>query len=84
MQAKLSFERFLCKLRYAAPGGTGITGGNPFYVSEILEAGWPWVPPTVRDAVAARLARASARARRAVESAAVIGARVEPSLLAWV
>ncbi len=60
-----------------------ITGGNPFYVSEILEAGWPSVPPTVRDAVGARLARASVGARRAVESAAVIGARVEPSLLAW-
>jgi DNA-binding CsgD family transcriptional regulator/tetratricopeptide (TPR) repeat protein len=61
-----------------------ITGGNPFYVSEILAAGWPSVPPTVRDAVGARLARASAGTRRAVESAAVIGARVEPSLLAWV
>jgi DNA-binding CsgD family transcriptional regulator/tetratricopeptide (TPR) repeat protein len=61
-----------------------ITGGNPFYVSEILEAGWPSVPPTVRDAVGARLARASVGTRRAVESAAVIGARVEPSLLAWV
>ncbi|MBO0816686.1 MAG: hypothetical protein J2P30_16290, partial [Actinobacteria bacterium] len=61
-----------------------VTGGNPFYVSEILEAGWPSVPPTVRDAVGARLARASAGTRRAVESAAVIGARVEPSLLAWV
>src|SRR6516225_3655491 len=61
-----------------------ITGGNPFYVSEILEAGWPSVPPTVRDAVSARLARASAGTRRAVESAAVIGARVEPALLAWI
>jgi DNA-binding CsgD family transcriptional regulator/tetratricopeptide (TPR) repeat protein len=61
-----------------------ITGGNPFYVTEILAAGWPSVPPTVRDAVGARLARASAGTRRAVESAAVIGARVEPSLLAWV
>src|SRR5204863_6093336 len=37
-----------------------ITGGNPFYVSEMLEAGWPSVPPTVRDAAGARLARASA------------------------
>ena len=41
---------------------------------------WPSVPPTVRDAMGARLARASAGTRRAVESAAVIGARVEPSL----
>ncbi len=34
-----------------------ITGGNPFYVTEILDAGWPSIPPTVRDAVGARLAR---------------------------
>jgi tetratricopeptide (TPR) repeat protein len=60
-----------------------VTGGNPFYVSEMLEAGWPSVPPTVRDAVGARLARASAEARQAVETAAVAGARVEPALLAW-
>ncbi len=58
-----------------------VTGGNPFYVSEILEAGWPSVPPTVRDAVRARLARMSAGARRAVETAAVIGARVDQALL---
>jgi hypothetical protein len=30
-----------------------VSGGNPFYVSEVLEAGWPSVPPTVRDAVGA-------------------------------
>jgi hypothetical protein len=41
-----------------------VTGGNPFYVSEILAAGWPSVPPTVRDAVGARLARSSPGARR--------------------
>ena len=51
-----------------------ITGGNPFYVSEMLEAGWPSVPPTVRDAVGARLARASPGTRQTVETAAVIGA----------
>src|SRR5499427_7610285 len=61
-----------------------VTGGNPFYVTEILAGGWPSVPPTVRDAVGARLARSSTGTRQAVESAAVIGARVEPSLLAWV
>jgi DNA-binding CsgD family transcriptional regulator/tetratricopeptide (TPR) repeat protein len=53
-----------------------VTGGNPFFVSEILEAGWPSVPPTVRDAVAARLTRLSPGTRTAVETAAVIGARV--------
>jgi len=58
-----------------------VTGGNPFYVSEIMEAGWPSVPPTVRDAVAARLARSAPGARQVVESAAVIGTRVDRSLL---
>jgi DNA-binding CsgD family transcriptional regulator/tetratricopeptide (TPR) repeat protein len=57
------------------------TGGNPFYVSEVLEAGWPSVPPTVRDAVGARLARATGPARRVVESAAIIGTRIDPALL---
>jgi DNA-binding CsgD family transcriptional regulator/tetratricopeptide (TPR) repeat protein len=58
-----------------------VTGGNPFYVSEVLEAGWPSIPATVRDAVGARLARASAAARRVVESAAIIGTRVDRTLL---
>jgi DNA-binding CsgD family transcriptional regulator/tetratricopeptide (TPR) repeat protein len=58
-----------------------VTGGNPFYVSEVLDAGWPSVPPTVRDVVGARLARASAATRRAVESAAIIGTRVDGALL---
>ena len=61
-----------------------VTGGNPFYVSEILEAGWPSVPPTVRDAVGARLARSGPGTRRMVESAAVIGTRVDRSLLSAV
>jgi DNA-binding CsgD family transcriptional regulator/tetratricopeptide (TPR) repeat protein len=58
-----------------------VTGGNPFYVSEVLEAGWPSVPPTVRDALGARLGRATASARRAVESAAIIGTRIDRELL---
>ncbi len=61
-----------------------VTGGNPFYVSEALEAGWPSIPPTVRDAVGARLGRLSPGTRAMVETAAVIGARVEISLLSSV
>ncbi len=61
-----------------------VTGGNPFYVSEIVAAGWPSLPPTVQDVVAARLARLSTPTRRAVESAAVIGARVDLPLLSSV
>jgi DNA-binding CsgD family transcriptional regulator/tetratricopeptide (TPR) repeat protein len=58
-----------------------ITGGNPFFVTEILEAGWPAVPPTVRDTVAARLTRSGPGARQVMEAAALVGARVDQSLL---
>ncbi len=61
-----------------------VTGGNPFYVAEILEAGWPSVPPNVRDAVGARLGRSTPPVRRALEAASVIGGRVDPTLLASV
>ncbi len=57
-----------------------VTGGNPFYVSEIVAAGSA-VPPNVRDVVAARLARLGPGSRRAVEAAAVIGARIDLALL---
>jgi len=39
-----------------------VTGGNPFYVREILEAGWPSIPSTVRDAVRCPPGRANIRA----------------------
>ena len=58
-----------------------VTGGNPFYVREIIEAGWPSIPPTVRDVVGARLVRATPAAREALQVAAVIGTRVERRFL---
>ena len=61
-----------------------VTGGNPFYLCEVLEAGWPCVPPTVRDMVGARMARLSPAAREAAQVAAVIGTRVGRPLLASV
>jgi predicted ATPase/DNA-binding CsgD family transcriptional regulator len=60
------------------------TGGNPFFVTEALAAGAPGIPPTVRDAVLGRVARLTPAGRAALEAAAVIGARVEPRLLAAV
>ncbi len=57
------------------------TGGNPFYVTEVLSAGGTEVPPTVRDAVLARAARLRPPAQRLLECVAVIPARVELSLL---
>jgi DNA-binding CsgD family transcriptional regulator/tetratricopeptide (TPR) repeat protein len=60
------------------------TGGNPFLVCEAIEGGWPAVPPTVRDVVAARLARSSAAVREALQTAAVIGSTIDRNLLASV
>jgi DNA-binding CsgD family transcriptional regulator/tetratricopeptide (TPR) repeat protein/energy-coupling factor transporter ATP-binding protein EcfA2 len=61
-----------------------LTAGNPFFVSEIMQATAGEVPPSARDAVLARVARLSADARHAVHAAALIGARVDPALLAAV
>jgi DNA-binding CsgD family transcriptional regulator len=58
-----------------------VTGGNPFYVREMLDAGWPSLPATVRDVVAARLVRATADSRRVIEAAAIAGARIDSQLL---
>ena len=60
------------------------TGGNPFYVTEVVAGAPDRIPPTVRDAVLARAARLSPEARRTLEAAAVIGPSVDPGLLAAV
>ena len=57
------------------------TGGNPFFVTEVLAAPHVEIPATVRDAVLARAARLTTGARHALEAAAVVGPRVEPGLL---
>jgi DNA-binding CsgD family transcriptional regulator/tetratricopeptide (TPR) repeat protein len=58
-----------------------LTGGNPFFVTEVLQAGMPEVPAAARDAVLARTARLSARARDLLDIAALIGNRIEPELI---
>ena len=60
------------------------TGGNAFYVTEVLAGGDGAVPPTVRDAVLARAARLSAAAREVLAAAAVIGFHAEIDVLAAV
>jgi DNA-binding CsgD family transcriptional regulator len=58
------------------------TGGNPFFISEVLESGGGGIPATVRDAVLARAGRLSESAQAVLRAAAVIGPRIEPWLLA--
>ena len=55
------------------------TGGNPFFVTEVLAAGGTGVPSSVRDAVLARAARLDPSARRILDAAAVAGLETEPS-----
>jgi DNA-binding CsgD family transcriptional regulator/tetratricopeptide (TPR) repeat protein len=49
------------------------TGGNPFFVTEVLAAGALDAPSTVRDAVLERLTHLSPAARDALGAAAVLG-----------
>jgi DNA-binding NarL/FixJ family response regulator len=57
------------------------TGGNPFFVTEVLEAPGDRIPDTVRDAVLARAARLSGEARRLLDGVAVVPGHVEIWLL---
>jgi len=52
------------------------TGGNPFFITQVLAAGRDAVPATVRDAVLARVLRLSNAARSALEAAAAAGTRI--------
>jgi DNA-binding CsgD family transcriptional regulator/tetratricopeptide (TPR) repeat protein len=58
-----------------------LTGGNPFYLAEILRHGVGELPASARDAVLAHVAGLSEEARQTLEVAALIGSRVEPAVL---
>ena len=57
------------------------TGGNPFYVTELLASPPGSIPATVRDATLARTARLSPQARAVLELCSVVPNRVERCLL---
>lgn len=58
-----------------------LTGGNPFFVTEILAAQGESVPATVRDAVLARALRLRSDAREVLDLASVLPGAVERWLL---
>ena len=60
------------------------TGGNPFYVTEVLANCDQWLPDSVRDAVLARASRLSPAGRTVLAAAAVLGQRADLPLLAAV
>lgn len=57
------------------------TEGNPFYVTEALAVAEAEIPPTVRDAVLARVGRLGAQARMLLEAVAVVPQKAEVWLL---
>ncbi|CAN7516731.1 AAA family ATPase [Bosea sp. LjRoot90] len=61
-----------------------LTSGNPFFITEVLANAGRGIPKTVRDAVLARAAKLSTAGRHVLEAAAVIGSRIEYSLLSEV
>jgi len=64
-----------------AAGLRALTGGNPFFLTELLAAGTDAVPATVRDAVLARALWLSAAAREIAELVSVVPGRAESWLL---
>lgn len=58
-----------------------LTGGNPFFLTEVLATAGETVPASVGDAVLARAARLSPEARGMLDVAAVIGSAVDLDLL---
>jgi DNA-binding CsgD family transcriptional regulator len=65
----------------SAHGLYEVTGGNPFFVTEVLAAGGGDIPETIVDAVLARAARLSDGGRRLLEAAAIVPGSVEIWLL---
>ncbi|WP_426502331.1 AAA family ATPase [Dactylosporangium sp. McL0621] len=71
-------------------GGSGIepaglhrlTGGNPFFVTEVVRSGSAAVPASARDVVLARVATLGEDARAVLNAGALIGNRIDPRLLA--
>jgi DNA-binding CsgD family transcriptional regulator/tetratricopeptide (TPR) repeat protein len=57
------------------------TGGNPFFVTEVLAAGGNTLPATVQDAVLARVGRLGTVAQRLVEAVAIIPTGVDIRVL---
>lgn len=57
------------------------TAGNPFFVTEVLAAGDVAIPPTVRDAVLARVARLSPAAASLLDAVSIVPLQTELWLL---
>lgn len=60
-----------------------VTGGNPFFVTEVIDAGPPTetVPGSVREAVLGRMARLSPAGRATADTVAILGPDADAELV---
>ncbi|MDH2444510.1 AAA family ATPase [Amnibacterium sp. CER49] len=58
-----------------------VTGGNPFFVTEVLRSGLTTLPPSARDLVLGRALRLGPAASTALETAALMGRVIEVATL---
>ena len=58
-----------------------ITGGNPFFLREVLASTGDKVPESVRDAIVARLGRCSSGAREVAEFVSLVPGKMESWLV---
>ena len=63
---------------------SGRTGGNPFFVEELLAAGTDDVSADLREVVMARVRRLTEQCRRVLDVASIIGSKIDHRLLAEV
>jgi len=76
-----AIARMACAADRGAPALERLSGGNPFFLSELLAADGNEIPGSIRDAVLARVARISPAARFVVELVAIEPARLECPLV---
>ena len=68
----------LARQALRSPAGVhAATGGNPFFVTELLRHGTTGIPSSVQDLVLARFARLPEKAREIVQLASIVPARIE-------
>jgi predicted ATPase len=80
MEAVTALAKLTARLAQSLQALYAATGGNPFFVTEILASDGADVaqaPPSVSDAVRARVARRSPEAQRLLEVVSVSPARIE-------
>lgn len=77
-------ERLAASTSHNAQELYALTGGNPFFVTEVLGADASVLPVSARDAVLARVARLSPAARAVLDAVAVVSGTVDADLVTHV